>query len=129
MYSENNRRSASRRADDDFLRRMLGGELVGDARYEAGEHGNACQISPAIPHAESRLNCRGELRPSAGEGACPTHLHAPALAMVYSPMQCWRQLYDPKTALAHGTLFEELDLPLEVVSKPREREVMTRRPF
>jgi len=33
------------------------------------------------------------------------------LGMVYSPNQQWRELYDPHTALAHGTLFKELDLP------------------
>ena len=36
------------------------------------------------------------------------------LAMVYAPGQMFRGLYDPDTALAHGTLFSELNLPLEV---------------
>lgn len=35
------------------------------------------------------------------------------LAMVYSPMQCWRMLYDSEEALKRGTLFEELYKPLE----------------
>lgn len=35
------------------------------------------------------------------------------LAMVYSPHQCWRMLYSPEKALSRGTLFEELDKPLE----------------
>jgi hypothetical protein len=35
------------------------------------------------------------------------------LAMVYSPHQCWRMLYSPDVALVRGTLFEELDKPLE----------------
>ena len=35
------------------------------------------------------------------------------LAMVYSPYQCWRMLYSPEKALMRGTLFEELDKPLE----------------
>ena len=30
MYAENNRRSAARRADDEFLRRMAGGDLIGN---------------------------------------------------------------------------------------------------
>ena len=34
------------------------------------------------------------------------------LAMVYSPCQVVRGLYDPDTALHRGTLFGELDLPL-----------------
>lgn len=33
------------------------------------------------------------------------------IAMVYSPMQKWRELYDPHTALMSGTIFKELDLP------------------
>ena len=33
------------------------------------------------------------------------------LAMVYSPVQKWRNIYDGETALVRGTIFEELDLP------------------
>ena len=33
------------------------------------------------------------------------------LAMVYAPIQEWRELYDLDTALMKGTLFSELDLP------------------
>ena len=35
------------------------------------------------------------------------------LAMVYSPYQCWRMLYNETNALKNGTLFEELYKPLE----------------
>ena len=34
------------------------------------------------------------------------------LAMVYSPMQCWRMLIEPDKALGMGTIFEELYKPL-----------------
>ena len=40
---------------------------------------------------------------------------ASQLAMVYSPMQCFRMLYSPEKALMRGTMFEELDKPLEEV--------------
>ncbi len=33
------------------------------------------------------------------------------LAMVYSPLQEYRELYDLDDALKNGTLFKELDLP------------------
>ncbi|MBQ3527992.1 MAG: spore coat associated protein CotJA [Clostridia bacterium] len=33
------------------------------------------------------------------------------VAMVYSPVQSWKDLYDPNTALTQGTIFKELDLP------------------
>ncbi len=38
------------------------------------------------------------------------------LAMVYAPCQGFHALYDPETALQRGTLFSELDLPLEAVN-------------
>ncbi len=38
------------------------------------------------------------------------------LAMVYAPCQGFHSLYDPDTALMRGTLFSELDLPLEILS-------------
>ena len=41
-------------------------------------------------------------------------LNGHPLAMVYAPYQAFRGLYDPDTALSRGTLFAELDLPLEV---------------
>lgn len=34
-----------------------------------------------------------------------------SLAMVYSPHQHWRNLYDEETGLKRGTIFEELDKP------------------
>lgn len=40
-------------------------------------------------------------------------LAAPQLAMVYSPSQHFRMLYSPEKAIVRGTLFEELDKPLE----------------
>jgi len=33
------------------------------------------------------------------------------LAMVYAPLQVWKDLYDKENALCRGTLFKELDLP------------------
>ena len=40
-------------------------------------------------------------------------LGAPSLAMVYSPLQDFREIYDTDKALERGTLFAELDLPFE----------------
>ena len=36
------------------------------------------------------------------------------LAYAYVPIQRWRMLYDPDTGLGRGTIFEELDKPMEV---------------
>ena len=38
----------------------------------------------------------------------------PSLAMVYAPKQSFRMTYSPEEALGRGTLFRELDKPLEV---------------
>jgi hypothetical protein len=54
------------------------------------------------------FDCRGnEIAPAADNGAsgdCP-------LAMVYAVSQQFRNVYDPATGLAKGTVFAELDLP------------------
>ena len=55
-----------------------------------------------------RLTGEGAPRPDMG-GACP---HGPRpLAMVYGPVQEWREIYDNEAGLAHGTIFKELDFP------------------
>ena len=134
MYIESNRRAAESRADADFLRRMLGGELNGSGCGCEGrntyERSRSCNRTPV----QSRRNTVGEccewtppqarqeapVRPEGGCGcqkpcntSCPTEIPAPSLAMVYCPRQCWRSLLEPEVGLAHGTLFAELVLPFE----------------
>ena len=153
MYSENNRRSASRRADADFLRRMLGGELTGDGypvmnlsnssqnAQNRSIMGDNRQKATENRQAQQNLGDNRSARPildqnippcdgsANGDRGCPTHTHTPALAMVYSPKQCWRNLLDPASGLSEGTIFAELILPLEVPVKNGTKEVKTRRPF
>lgn len=38
-------------------------------------------------------------------------LNGYTLAMVYSPVQCFGNLYDLNSALMNGTLFKELNMP------------------
>lgn len=38
-------------------------------------------------------------------------LYGYPLGMVYAPIQCFGELYDPKEGLDRGTIFRELDLP------------------
>ena len=64
-----------------------------------------------------------------GERPMHTHIHgdhthsdiklpmATSLAMVYSPVQVWRDIYDLECALERGTLFIELDKPLLCAGK------------
>ena len=109
MYSDNEGRAPMRRANDEFLRRLVGGELMGSERCEL------C-TRPTSDKRESGPACDGSY-PSEGDHAhmeaCPTRIEAPSLAMVYAPMQCWRNLLDPQSALAKGSQFAELILPIE----------------
>ena len=41
-------------------------------------------------------------------------LHDKPLAYAYVPIQRWRMLYTPDKGLRRGTIFEELDMPMEV---------------
>ena len=122
MYSENNRRTATGRANDEFLRRMIGGELA---------HGVPLMNTNVPPRAtlpdysENKTACDGQPR---GENSapmcnnnCPVQLHAPSLAMVYAPKQCWQSVLDPTTGLRHGTIFTELILPFEASQKGGHR--------
>lgn len=76
-------------------------------------HGNGCGCGindgqDGHHHPHSGCGCVGY------EGCGPDSwgLCEYPLAMVYSPCQVFRGLYDPDTALHRGTLFGELDLPL-----------------
>lgn len=149
MYSENNRRASGMRANDEFLRRMLGGDLTGgelpvmnmepaDHAEDFGRKADERQVRQMRDNGKARLSnegngsigggrpsCDGSIgnlvsddKPSSCvQGECSPYLHAPSLAMVYSPRQCWRNLLDPQSALDQGTLFAELVLPFEGGSK------------
>ena len=154
MYFENNRRAAENRADADFLRRMLGGELNGNAcgcdrsrdrSYERPyDRERSCNRTPVEVRRGTGECCEWTpqarletpVRPEGGCGcqrpcdtSCPTEIAAPALAMVYCPRQCWRKLFDPEEGLKHGTIFAELVLPFEAVPHKGGREGCACRPM
>ena len=56
-----------------------------------------------------------------GTGGCEQNdeatLHDKPLAYAYVPIQRWRMLYSVDDALGRGTLFEELDKPMEVYGR------------
>ena len=60
-----------------------------------------------------RTNCQGERNDYKSTDRLTWGLENHPLASVYSPIQIWRNLYDPDEALKRGTLFKELDLPFE----------------
>lgn len=105
MYSETNRRPV-RRGNDELLRRMVGGELTAVSLGRA-------DTAPGQSNEQSLCNQND------WEAAnnCPKSVGAPSLAMVYSPLQCWRSLLEPEEALQNGSLFAELVMPFEGASK------------
>lgn len=60
---------------------------------------------------DSRINCKGEIQEARPMQTKTWGLENYPLASVYSPIQHWRNLYEPEEALNQGTLFKELDLP------------------
>ena len=62
---------------------------------EKNEYGYIRQRMPAEPSVEDETGQTAQL------------------AMVYAPDQMFRLIYTPADALTRGTLFEELDKPLE----------------
>ncbi len=81
-------------------------------------------IAQGAPRAEMPPEMGGDCGCERPPEECGCHTGAPCggadswgiagypLAMVYAPCQSFVSLYDPETALARGTLFTELDLPL-----------------
>ncbi len=139
MYFENNRRTCSQRSNDDFLRRMLGGELKRDG-------GTSCNSNDRIPAkgcvGNDRPLPRGEMQGMPGNHEmpnacpaspcthnCPTQIPAPAIAMVYVPRQCWKSVVEPSIGLSQGTIFTDLVLPLTGKCKSPEKEVKPCRPM
>ncbi len=128
MYSERKPCHAQSRMNDEFLRRMLGGEMMGKCPAPS-----PCTSPTPSPVPKNGVDCRGNRRRS-DEGTvggcgygCPTEIPAPALAMVYSPRQCWQNAYSPEVALAKGTLFADLWKPWEAGCRSCELEVRPRK--
>ena len=94
---ENNPTRISReRINENYLRQMLRDDARNRTRGEARASQNNA-YSHSVPVCEFD-----------GESSC---LNNRSLAMVYAPMQAFRNLYDTKSALHRGTIFKELDKP------------------
>lgn len=110
MY-EKTHPTAARRSGDEFLRKMLCGDIP---------VGNMPIMEPPVGEPTPKVGGCSECAPSAPRASRPSPCNhppvnpsMPALAMVYSPEQAWRCLYTPDQALNAGTLFAELDKPFE----------------
>ncbi len=122
FIEENDVRTPRDRADGDLLRR-LAMEQSHAATVGARPMKNGCSC-PIQPRVQEKYDCRGELR-NGREGkekyGCRGELrngdvwqmHDLPLAMVYSPYQHWRNVYDCEKGLSRGTIFRDLDKPFE----------------
>lgn len=76
--------------------------------------GNGTTVSPREGCGRNSGIATPIQREGCAMGACGCNSgEGRQLAMVYAPMQCFRILYSHSDALMRGTLFEELDKPLE----------------
>ena len=121
MNTESNRQNSFRRSNDEFLRRMRGGEFCEEQRTRQKSE-IPVLATLDIPGANNRQSpsCDGRMsqEPETGRedyGNC----RYPSLAMVYSPKQKWREVMSPEDGLRHGTIFRELVKPWEAGERGR----------
>lgn len=70
-------------------------------------------FSNLFPRTQGGDGCSRRQENGTAERMSDCNMEGRQLAMVYSPMQCWRMLKTPADALMSGTLFEELVKPYE----------------
>ena len=113
MYNDKNRQIGGYIRRDPFAGQLSGrsrptfSQLEGGADPPAQEGGGRlCDGSlPGRNTAEDMNSC--------GEADRGWGLESHPLAMVFSPLQEFHELYSPEKALERGTMFSELDLPFE----------------
>lgn len=93
---DNDTRTPRDRINEEFMRKLFESENLSDDD----------QRPDIIPDADT-----SEVMLSKGPAPDDCALGGRPLAMVYSPCQKWRDLYDPETGFSRGTIFKELDLP------------------
>lgn len=108
---EKNNRTAGWRSDDEFLRRMLGGNFSNrDLPVMSPSVGIPTPANLDRAGAETRNADNGSGTENGNENGCCRY---PSLAMVYAPEQKWKNLTEPAKALKEGTLFCALVKPFE----------------
>ena len=102
MYRENDFLMRPDTAGDDFIRQLL----ESDNNDKVNGKGDC--------YGKYDCDGRGDAREE-NYGSCDVRkgwgLHGYPLAMVYSPVQEWKSLYDNELGLSRGTIFKELELP------------------
>lgn len=94
---ENDTRTPRDRINEEFMRKLM--EL--DKANEENEMKQPQQENDAI----DTMMCKGM------DWKKDCSLSGRPLAMVYSPCQSWRELYEPDVGFYRGTIFKELDKP------------------
>lgn len=119
MYIDENDIRTPRDRGEEELRRLLDAAPAGvrvpcdggdedRSRFERNERMSCgCQKERACPLTQTGRGCSGY-----GTRSAYALTDFP-LAMVYSPIQEWRNVYDEKKGFSRGTIFAELDKPFE----------------
>ncbi|MGI6166970.1 MAG: spore coat associated protein CotJA [Eubacteriales bacterium] len=112
-FMQSDYRTPRERVGEALLRRVLDEDMDGQ-----GSHGGYDR-SAQDDRAEREASCCGGRKyytdePKDAVKRQTWGLSDYPLAMVYVPLQVWRGLYDPVTGHDRGTIFRELDKPLEV---------------
>lgn len=95
MYTEDDFYTRQERVSDEYIRQLL----------DDGGENNRVPCNDGDEHSVHGGGCgTGHIGESWGLIGYP-------LAMVYSPVQEWKNLYDNEMGLSHGTIFKDLDLP------------------
>lgn len=114
MYNDKNRQMGASFRPSNSPRALSGRSCPAMASDRQGGRSD-------VPDVDDRIGkrlCDGSLPDADRDGGCDTAeggwgLRSHPLAMVYSPLQEFREIYTPDIALDRGTLFAELDLPFE----------------
>ena len=112
-YDMNDTRTPRERIGDPLLRQMMEESRVTDKApggcpiCESGMRGAPRRVMSVASRPVSMV---GQTH-CGGEGYTGWGLREHPLAMAYSPLQVWRQVYDADDGLGRGTIFAELDLP------------------
>lgn len=81
--------------------------------YQCKKRGCGNAVREDTANLGNGCSCHQSTGSGSGCGCgCDGGQNGRSLAMVYAPKQCFRSLYSETDALMHGTLFEELYLPI-----------------
>lgn len=109
MNSSNENYTPRERVDDALLARLLReNEPPVAVPTQARAQNCGCTRRTEKPSSTARTVCP----PAVRQDRCPAF--GRSLAMVYSPVQEFEELYDAEQGLHRGTIFRQLDLPLTV---------------